>query len=219
MRKLVIFDFDGTLVDTVTDVALCFNTALAQCGYPQHPLAAFDRFVGGNLETVVSRMLPPQRCTQADIDAVKTVYRTRYLQSEKPNTRPYPGILELLTALKAEGFWLAVNSNKGQQLLDDMVDKLFPPAFFDAVVGYQEDRPSKPDPWGVDEICRRCGCSRFDAVYVGDGGSDIATAAAAGVPCVYVTWGQGSEETRRDPRIARTVADAAALEQALHTEL
>lgn len=191
MPKLLIFDFDGTLVDTITDVGICFNLALKECGFPEHPLERFADFAGGNLETVVSKMLPPTLRTTENIDAVKTVYRQAYLRSEKPNTVPYAGMMELLYELKTEGFKLAVNSNKGQQLLDDMVGKLFEPKFFDSVVGYLETRPSKPDPYGVYMICDECRCDLRDSVYIGDGKSDVVTAANAGIPCIYVQWGQG----------------------------
>ena len=192
-KGLLIFDFDGTIVDTITDVGICFNEALRDCGLPTHPLKNFGRFAGGNLETVVSRLLPPNQVTEANITRVKTRYRELYLRSEKPNTRPYPGIWELLQSLKSEGFRLAVNSNKGQALLDDMVEKMFPEHFFDSVVGYLESRPSKPDPCGVEVIAQACGCGKKRAVYVGDGISDVRTAINAGIPCIFVTWGQGDK--------------------------
>ncbi|MCI2047549.1 MAG: HAD family hydrolase [Faecalibacterium sp.] len=208
MRKLIIFDFDGTLADTLTDVALCFNEALRQNGFAPHPLAAFGGFVGGNLETVVSRMLPPGAVTPENIDRVKLCYRALYLHSKKPNTAPYPGIPALLEKLRAAGRILAVNSNKGQKLLDDMVEKTFPQGTFAAVVGYEESRPSKPDPAGIDEICRACGLARADAVYVGDGQSDVDTAVRAGIPCVFVAWGQGDHALAAAPGVA-AAADAA----------
>ncbi len=191
MKKLLIFDFDGTLVDTLTDVALCFNEALEIHGYPQHSLDAFGGFVGGNLETVVSRMLPLDVCTTQAVDRVKNTYRRIYLESPKENSTPYPGMMALLEHCRARGCLLAVNSNKGQALLDAMVEKLFPKGAFDAVVGYQEAFPSKPDPYGVRCIMERCGCSPENAVYIGDGLSDVKTAQNAGIPCVFVTWGQG----------------------------
>lgn len=207
MVKVIIFDFDGTLVDTVIDVAICFNKALELCGFPTHPVAAFDRFVGGNLETVVSKMLPDSARSMDNIDTVKNVYRQLYIQSDKPNTKPYPEMAELLMELKGLGFRIAVNSNKGQQLLEDIVVQLFPPSFFDSVVGYIEDKPPKPDPYGVDEICRQCGCTRMEAVYVGDGETDLATATNAEIPCIFVTWGQGDPMLTQDSRVYGTASN------------
>lgn len=182
---------------------------------PQHPLEAFAGFAGGNLETVVSRMLSEDLCTNETIDAVKTVYRELYLNSDKPNTKVYPGIMALLQELKAQGYQLAVNSNKGQLLLDDMIKKLFPIDMFDAVVGYSEERPSKPDPYGVDLICQRCVRERHDAIYVGDGKSDILTAANAGIPCIFVQWGQGSVQDSMNAHVTQSVEHVWQLRQSL----
>lgn len=215
MGKLLIFDFDGTIVDTITDVGLCFNEALMQNGFPQHPLEAFGAFVGGDLETVVSRMLPEQARSPENIDRVKTVYRRLYLSNPKPNTKPYPGIMRVLAQLKASGHHLAVNSNKGQALLEDLVRKLFPADFFESVVGYEETRPSKPSPAGVDLICSQCRCERKQAVYIGDGHSDIETAVNAGIPCVLVKWGQGTQQDFADVRVADFVETASQLYEAL----
>lgn len=210
MKKLVILDFDGTLVDTITDVALCFNAALAACGLPQHPLASFDNFVGGNLETVVSRMLPDElKQNNTVIDRVKTAYRKLYLESDKPNTKPYPGISALLDMATAAGAKLAVHTNKGQQLTDALVAKLFADRDFCAVVGYDESRPSKPNPDGVHRICAAAGCTMQDAIYVGDGKTDIDTAANAGIPCLLAAWGQTKPEDKADPRVAFIAASAA----------
>lgn len=213
---LIIFDFDGTIVDTITDVGICFNEALSSCGFPKHKLENFGRFAGGNLETIVSRLLPPEDITEGNITRVKTKYRELYLHSSKPNTKPYPGIWDMLQCLKKEGYTLAVNSNKGQMLLDDMIDKMFPPHFFSSVVGYLEDRPSKPDPTGVKMIVEQCGCRMEQAVYIGDGISDVLTAENAGIPCVFVTWGQGNEgqiPANADVTIVQTVEQ---LKRVLH---
>lgn len=215
MRRLAIFDFDGTAVNTLTDVALCFNEALKLNGFAQHPLEAFAGFVGGNLETVVSKMLPRDQVTEENISAVKTVYRSIYLNSAKPHTRPYPGMCALMDELREKGIKIAVNSNKGQALLDDMVESIFPKGYFSSVIGYDEKRPSKPSPWGVDAICRECGCTREDAVYIGDGKSDIDTAANAGIPCVFVTWGQGTDRDMADARVTAIAHDVAELREIL----
>ena len=214
MKKLLIFDCDGTLVDTIKDVAICFNGALEHFGFPTYPIADYGRIVGGNLETIVSRLLPEDARTTENIDRVKTKYRALYSASDKPNTKPFEGIVEALDQLKAKGFVLSINTNKGQALTDALIEKTFQKDLFASVVGYEESRPSKPDPYGVDMICRECGLSRADAVYIGDGRSDVNTAHNAQIPCVFVTWGQGTEEDSKDPRIAaiaNTVPELTAL--------
>lgn len=208
MKRVVIFDFDGTVVDTITDVGLCFNEALRLNNFPQHGLEKFSRFVGGNLETVVSRMLPQDQVTEENIFQVKTVYRQLYMSSEKPNTKPYPGMMQVMDDLKSLGWLLTINSNKGQILLDDMVNKSFPLGYFSAVVGFDESRPSKPDPYGVEMIRRICECESQDVIYVGDGRSDIETAVNANIPCVFVRWGQGTQDDWKDPRVFARVENA-----------
>ena len=192
MRDLLIFDCDGTLVDTLTDVGRCFNMALAACGFPQHPIAAYGGFVGGNLETVVSKLLPGDMNCQDNVDRVKGIYRRIYAEDPKPNTLPFDGIQELLYCLKRDGFSLAVNSNKAQALTEKVIQKHFPADTFDAIVAYDENRPSKPDPYGVEAICRVCGKNLNSAIYIGDGRSDVLTAKNAKIPCIFVTWGQGT---------------------------
>lgn len=205
MKKLLIFDCDGTLVDTIKDVAICFNGALEYYGFPTYPIEDYGRIVGGNLETIVSRLLPEDARTAENIDKVKTKYRALYSASDKPYTKPFDGIVEALDALKAAGFVLSINTNKGQALTDALVEKTFKKDLFTAVVGYEESRPSKPDPYGVEMICAACQMPKTEAVYIGDGRSDINTAYNAQIPCVFVTWGQGTEEDSRDPRIAAVV--------------
>lgn len=215
MRKLLIFDFDGTLVDTITDVGICFNQALKQNGLPQHPLSSFPKFVGGDLETVVSKMLPPGQATTENITKVKDSYRELYQKSLKPNTQPYPGVYPMLCELKKDGFCIAINSNKGQALLDQITEELFPRNFFNAVVGYEEARPPKPSPYGVELICKMCGCLKTEAIYIGDGKSDIDTAANAGIPCIFVEWGQGTEADQNDTRVIARVSDCGQLIEAI----
>ena len=138
MRKLVVFDLDGTLVDSITDVALCFDRALTEEGFPAPGVPGVLEAVGGNLEQVVSKLLPETLRTSANIDAVKHRYRRLYLESDKPNTSPYPGIRELIRDLRGLGVKVAVNTNKGQALSDELVGRLFTDHPFEAVVGVVE---------------------------------------------------------------------------------
>lgn len=188
--KLVIFDLDGTLVNTIEDVADSFNEALSQNGFPTYSLDEVALLVGGDLETIVGRMLPENTRTRANIDRVKADYRRIYATSSKPKTVPYEGIPQLLDELFASGIGVAVNTNKGQDLAESCIAKLFPGRNI-PVVGYVEDTPSKPDPSGVQRILKGLSCSIYDAVYVGDGISDAKTAKNAGLAFVFCGWGQG----------------------------
>lgn len=211
MPKLLIFDCDGTLVDTLHDVALCFNQALEENGFPAHPIDAFGSYVGGNLEQIVARLLPQDAVTSENVDKVKASYRALYGASEKPHTVPYEGIRESLEAFKGRGYAIAVNTNKGQALADDLLLKLFPDSLFDAIVGYEESRPSKPDPYGVEMICSKLGCDLADAIYIGDGESDLLTAKNAGIPFVLVEWGQGEAALRDSSDVSCIVGNPAEL--------
>lgn len=200
MKRLVIFDCDGTLVNTIGDVLDCFNQALDRNGFPKRDIDVMRRAVGGNLEQVVARLLPEGARSPENVDRIKADYRALYAASEKPRTRPYPGILELVGALRARGVRLAVNTNKEQSLTEALVAKFFPDGEFECIVGYDERYPSKPDPDGCHRILRRFVLERADAVYVGDGRSDLETANNAGIDCLMVPWGQGTEEDLSDPR-------------------
>lgn len=204
MLKLLIFDFDGTLVDSITDVALTFNGVLADCGYPVHAIGDYERFVGGNLEQVVHRMLPKDRRLPEDIHRVQTLYRQRYAASPKPNTLPYPGIPELLSDLHTLNIQLSVNTNKAQELIVPLARELFPTIPFVDVLGYRPGIPPKPSPAAAFELMEKAGVAPAETAYVGDGESDILTAQAAGIPALFVTWGQSSAIQPDDPRIAYT---------------
>lgn len=210
---MIIFDFDGTLVNTIVDVGICFNQALKANGYPAHPLEHIETLAGGTLDRIVQKLLPHGKASPENVELVKLSYQDLYLKSEKPHTKPYDGIVQVLKNCAESGYQTAVNSNKKQHLLEDMVTKQFPSHVFDAVVGYQELCPPKPDPWGVNHICDICGCPVARCVYVGDNQSDIDTAANAGIPCIFVEWGQGSADARSDPRIWKTVSNAGQLWQ------
>jgi phosphoglycolate phosphatase len=214
-RTFAIFDFDGTLVDSLTDVALCFNEALQCNGFPPYPLEEYQHFIGGNLETIVSKLLPEHASSPKAIDAVKTKYREIYLACPKENSLPYPGVYAMLDELVARGVTLAVNTNKGQTLVDALCATLFPHYSFAGVVGYTDDYPSKPDPYGARMLMRQAGASPGQTVYVGDGKNDILTAQAAGIDCALCLWGQGTDDDKHDPRVWRFVATTSELTAAI----
>lgn len=191
--KLVIFDLDGTLVDTIGDVAACFNRALEKHDFPTHAPEKYPSLVGGSLEAVVSRLLPEGSPASA-VDMVKDEYRRIYRESSKPLTKLYPGISDCLTRLQNAGIALAVNTNKGQDLAEECIQDLLP-GFELAIEGYRVSIPPKPDPAGAIALADRMGVDPADCVYVGDGPTDVSTAKNAGMQFVFVEWGQGTCES------------------------
>lgn len=185
---LFIFDFDGTLVDTATDVVIAFQKAfqINDCVIPD--AETIRGLIGEGLDEIVSRLLYYQnrRSEQLRI-SIKNSYKEIYKNMEKNNTRPFDGITDLLNELVLDGNLVAVNSNKPEDLLNEMLKIYFPNIRFAGVVGYSEKYPSKPDPYGVLILKEKTG--EDSVVYIGDGLNDIQTARNANVPCIYVEWG------------------------------
>lgn len=201
MKRLCIFDFDGTLVNTITDVAICFNEALKTCGFKEHPLEQYKNFVGGNLETVVSRLLDEKNKTEENISKVKKIYFDLYNTNNKINTKPYDNMVELLNELQAKNIQIGINTNKKQELVDSLCNKFFPNINFVKVVGYSEQYPAKPNPQGVYDIMEVAESSKQEVVYIGDGLTDIETAKNAGIEMALVTWGQNKEEDLQNKNV------------------
>lgn len=191
MNKLCIFDFDGTLADTLTDVVKCLNKALIKNGLPTCKREYIESAEGCRLETMVERHL---YFCHKNIDLTQTVVRdyvSIYSASAKPDTKPYAGMAELLAALKEKGCLLAVNSNKNHESLCKLVTELFSKRLFSLVVGNNDIFPTKPDAYGVNFICKKLNVMKNNAVYIGDTQSDVDTAKNAEVPCIIVKWGNG----------------------------
>ena len=204
MKKICIFDFDGTLMNTITDVAICFNKTLEKFGYNSHPIELYNNFVCGNLETVIGKLLSynqTKTATESDINNIKAYYSNLYLTCNKENTRPYEGIIELLKKMQENNILLAINTNKKQALTEDLCDKFFKEIKFEKIIGYSDDYPSKPDPTAVYDILKSTNLEKKDAVYIGDGLSDVKTAENAGIDVVFVEWGQGKEEDKNNKSV------------------
>ncbi len=188
MTKLAaVFDLDGTLLDTIDDLAYAVNTALTENGFPTHPREAYFYFVGNGARTLVQRALPQ--------DVEKTVFETvyaRYSELYEAHwnvfTKPYDGILELLAALRADGIPLGVVSNKVHDRTLEVIDTFFPNTF-DAVFGNRPGVPLKPDPAGVFDALKALGSDPAHAFYLGDTGVDIETGKRAGIYSAGALWG------------------------------
>lgn len=198
MKKLVIFDLDGTLLNTIADLAAASNYALEQCGYPTHAPATYPYFVGNGVTKLLERILPEEDRNDVTLQKMRTHFTEYYDEHCTDLTVPYPGIPELLDSLTAEGVNIAVASNKYQSAVSQLIEKFFPQYQWAAVEGNKEGWPVKPDPSIVFDILSKCPTSKSDVLYVGDSGVDMDTARRACVESCGVTWGFRPESELRD---------------------
>ncbi len=189
MKKLVIFDLDGTLLNTIADLANSTNHALKCCGFPVHRTEEYNFFVGNGINKLFERALPQAERSPENILRVRQEFLLHYDVHNTDYSTPYPGIVPLLEELQQKGYWLAVASNKYQAATQKLVSRYFPQIRFSAVFGQREGVPVKPDPAIVQDILAQTGASTDEVLYVGDSGVDMQTAHHAGVTAAGVTWG------------------------------
>lgn len=189
MKKLVIFDLDGTLLDTIADLAESANHALKQLGYPTRDVETIRTFVGNGVNKLLFRALPDEEKTEENMMRMRTHFVPYYDAHNADLSAPYPGIVALLEELQAKGLRMAVASNKYQEATVKLVKHYFPMIDFVEVLGQREGINVKPDPTIVFDILKKAGVSKEETLYVGDSGVDMQTAINAGVDAVGVTWG------------------------------
>lgn len=189
MKKLIIFDLDGTLLNTIADLANSTNYALGHCGFPQHEVGEYKFFVGNGINKLFERALPEKEKTEENILRIRKEFLPHYDAHNADFSTPYPGIPELLKALQEKGLKLAVASNKYQSATQKLIAHYFPGIHFTAVFGQRDNVPVKPDPTVVNEIIDTAKVVREEVLYVGDSGVDMQTAKNAGVTAIGVTWG------------------------------
>lgn len=189
MKNLIIFDLDGTLLNTIADLARSTNHALQTLGYPVHDVSAYRFMVGNGINKLFERALPDGEKTEENVQRVRREFIPYYDLHNADESRPYPGIPELLEALQAEGKQMAVASNKYQAATRKLIAHYFPQISFAAVFGQREGVNVKPDPAIVNDILRIAGTPREEVLYVGDSGVDMQTAINSGVTACGVTWG------------------------------
>lgn len=189
MKQLVIFDLDGTLLDTISDLGEATNHALESAGYPTHSLSSYPFYVGNGVNRLIERSLPEDARTSTNVERLREVFTEYYDTHNTVHTRPYPGIEELLQSLTDRGIKVAVASNKYQSAVTYLINHYFPTIPWVAVEGQKEDYPVKPDPSIVFDILSKCPTRKADVLYVGDSGVDMETARRACVSSVGVTWG------------------------------
>lgn len=197
----ILFDLDGTLIDSLADLAAATNQALWELGLPQHPLLPFRQFVGNGARKLIERALPETHREDAVIDTALERMRATYAAGWANATAPYPGIPELLDSLRDDhaDLRIGVLSNKPDPFTQKMVAHFFPDMPFDPIRGAFPDVPLKPDPAVAEHITAAWGCAASEILYVGDGAPDIRFAKNAGMPSLGVAWGfRGRDELERE---------------------
>ncbi|MBR5159297.1 MAG: HAD-IIIA family hydrolase [Bacteroidaceae bacterium] len=190
MNKLVIFDLDGTLLNTIADLGNAANHTLAELGLPRHELDEYRLMVGNGMRKLIERALPADKAADdAFVDSTLASFLAYYAEHIDLYTRPYPGIPELISTLAAQGYKLAVASNKIQTGAEKLIAKFFPDTDFVAVMGNSPQYPLKPDAALVQYIMDKAGTDRAHTMMIGDSGTDIQTARNAGIPVIAVSWG------------------------------
>lgn len=187
--ELVIFDLDGTLLNTLRDMSESTNHALREHGYPTHPEEAYRYFVGDGIRTLVERALPESVRIPVVIEQVLNSFKSYYTEHSEDFTRPYDGILDLLAELKHRGIKLAVATNKFQAGADELVPRFFGEGTFDLILGQRDGIATKPDPIIVAQILAQLQVDKERVLYLGDTSVDMQTAVRAGICAIGVTWG------------------------------
>lgn len=190
MERLIIFDLDGTLLNTIADLGNAANHTLEALGLSQHDLDEYQLMVGNGMRKLIERTLPADKAADAEfVDNTLASFLEYYAGHIDNYTKPYPGIPELISSLFNDGYKLAVASNKIQSGAEKLIAKFFPGIDFVAVMGNSPDFPLKPDAALVEYIMRKAGTDCAHTIMVGDSGTDIQTARNAGIPIIAVSWG------------------------------
>lgn len=212
---LIIFDLDGTLLNTIDDLGHACNHALTQSGFPMHAIEEYPALVGNGVKNLIRRALPDNERTEENVEHVYTAFIPYYDAHNADYTRPYEGIMDLLQVLKKGGHTLAVASNKYQAATEKIVNQLFP-GIFDVVLGEREGIARKPDPQIVYDIFRmtnHTSNTTSSVLYVGDSLVDMETAQNAQLPFIACSWGFVSREALMNASATHIIDYPAELEQ------
>jgi len=185
----VLFDLDGTLLNTLEDIADSVNSALGHLGFPQHELEAYKYFIGDGREALAIRTLPEHHQNTVTVDKLITHINEEYSKCWSNNTHPYQGVSDLLDALTSTGIKIAILSNKPHDFTELMVSRLLPQWQFEVVVGALPSVPKKPDPTAALQIARQLNIRTPEFLYLGDSDIDMKTATAADMYPIGALWG------------------------------
>ncbi|MBN2466532.1 MAG: HAD family hydrolase [Deltaproteobacteria bacterium] len=192
--KAVIFDLDGTLLDSLEDIAESMNAVLKECGFPEHDPETYRDFIGEGIEQLVRQALPKSNRTDSMIERCVVAMRNEYEKRWTFTTRPYKGVLELIDELSTQGVRMAILSNKPDRFTKVITAVLLPSGRFDLVLGAKPDVPKKPDPLAALNIAALFNIQPQSVIFVGDSGIDMETAVSAGMYPVGVLWGFRPED-------------------------
>ena len=209
---IIIFDLDGTLLNTIDDLGYACNYALSRCGFPTHSIEEYPRMVGNGINNLIRRALPQTEQTEENILLVREHFVPYYDAHNCDYTRPYEGIPELLNTLKAQGHRLAVASNKYQAATEKIVSHFFP-GIFDVILGERDGIPRKPNPqivYDIEKILSSLSANDLSTLseavlYLGDSLVDRDTAANAGVPFIACSWGFVSRQALTEAGVTRLI--------------
>ena len=189
LKTAALFDLDGTLLDSLEDIADSMNAVLRSMGFPPHPVEAYRFFVGDGVPPLLERALPAGEGSPAIIEKCGKMMSEEYAKRWQNKTRPYPGIPLLLTNLAVSGVPMSVFSNKPDEFTRIMVETLLPDWDFVSVVGIKPGIPRKPNPEAALKAARLMHCPPENVIYLGDTGTDMKTAQNAGMFAVGALWG------------------------------
>ncbi|MDD6276537.1 MAG: HAD-IA family hydrolase [Clostridia bacterium] len=190
--KTYIFDLDGTLLDTLQDLANSVNFAMRNQSYPQRTIDEVRAFIGNGIAKLIERAVP-DGTDEKDCAETLAIFKAHYLEHLADNTKAFDGITEVIDYLKADGCKVAVVSNKANDAAQAVVRDYFGERF-DMVVGKMDCFPTKPSPESVFYVIKTLGSDFEDCIYIGDSDVDVETAHNAGLPCIGVTWGNRSKD-------------------------
>lgn len=182
-----IFDLDGTLLDTLLDLANAVNYALREKGYPERTTDEVRSFIGNGIRVLIKRAVPKDT-SESDYEETLAIFTKYYLAHIADNTKAYDGIIEVIEKIKSDGCKVAVVSNKAHEAAQKVVKSFFGDRF-DIIVGKMDMFPTKPAPDSVIYVMKSLGIEKGKCVYIGDSDVDVETAHNAGLPCIGVTWG------------------------------
>lgn len=209
----VIFDLDGTLLNTLYDLEEAANYALVECGYPKRTIEEIKSFIGNGVEMLIKRAVP-KNTPEEKIQECLAIFKIYYMHNSQNNTKPYDGIMELLRTLKSKKFKIAVLSNKFDKAVKKLCEDYFC-GLIDIAVGESQTVKPKPSSDGIIKIIEELNADKKKTVLIGDSETDIETAKNAGIYSIGVLWGYRSEKTLTEAGADELVSSPKILEYLL----